>query len=336
MVRTVRGDVPSSDLGVTYVHEHLIIDSPAVEARWPDILLSDSERSIEEVERCVRVGVGTMVDTMPMASGRGPEKLAEISEATGLHVVMTTGLHTQKYYEQMPWVDAASADELASLFIADIEEGADAMDHQGSEVRRTPHRAGIIKVATSGAEMTDRERRLFEAAVSAARVTGVPIITHCEAGAGAMAQIEFMQTIEFPLSRVVLSHTDKVQDPGYHSALLESGVYLEFDQALRQRKDALTETASLLATQVERGFVDQLMLGTDGARRSLWTAYGGAPGLAWMADEYRHIMEKVGIGHDLQYLLFVANPARLLAMEDRSQRKYEIDQLPTQESKETT
>ena len=318
MVRTVQGDVPPEDLGVTYIHEHLIIDSPTVEAEWPHILLSDVDVSIREVESCVSAGVGTMVDAMPMASGRGPERLFEISRATGVHIVMTTGLHTEKYYTQLPWVESATVEQLAAWFTADIEEGVDARDHLGNELSRTEHRAGIIKVATSQARLSPRAMRLFEAATIAARATGAPIMTHCEGGIGAMEQIEFIAKLGFPLSRVVVSHTDKVSDLDYHSALLESGVNLEFDQALRQRENALAGTAFLLAVQIERGFLDQLMLGTDGARRSLWTAYGGAPGLAWMADEYRTILEEAGIGSEAQDALFVANPAKFLVMADKS------------------
>lgn len=318
MVRTVRGDVPPEELGVTYMHEHLIIDSPAVEAEWPDILLADVDTSVREVERCVSAGVGTMVDAMPMASGRGPERLLEISRTTGAHIVMTTGLHTEKYYTQLPWVERATIEQLAAWFMADIEEGVDAQDHLGSDLSRTEQRAGIIKIATSQARLSPRAMRLIDAAIVAARTTGVSILTHCEGGVGAMEQIEFIAERGFPLSRVVISHTDKVPDPDYHSALLEAGVNLEFDQALRQGHSALTGTASLLAVQVDRGFVDQLMLGTDGARRSLWTAYGGAPGLAWLADEYRNILKEAGIGSESQDSLFVANPARFLAMANRN------------------
>jgi len=318
MVRTVRGDVPPEELGVTYIHEHLIIDSPTIEAEWPHILLSDVDVSIREVEFCVSAGVGTMVDAMPMASGRGPERLFEISRATGVHIVMTTGLHTEKYYTQLPWVESATVEQLAAWFTADIEEGVDAQDHLGNELSRTERRAGIIKVATSQARLSPRAMRLFEAATIAARATGVPMLTHCEGGIGAMEQIEFIVELGFPLSRVVVSHTDKVSDSDYHSALLESGVNLEFDQALRERDDAITGTAFLLAVQIERGFLDQLMLGTDGARRSLWTAYGGAPGLAWMAEEYRNILEEVGIGSEAQNALFVTNPANFLVMADKS------------------
>ncbi len=337
MVRTVRGDVSPSDLGVTYIHEHLIIDSPAVASEWPHILLADSAVSIEEVKLCVLAGVGTMVDAMPMASGRGPERLLAISQATGLHIVMTTGLHTEKYYRRLPWVEEASTDELASWFVADIEEGVEAEDHLGNGVHRTGCRAGIIKIATSGAEMTPRAEWLFEAAAIAADETGVPILTHCEQGVGAMEQVEYLAKLGVSLPRVVVSHTDKVPDPAYHTALLESGVNLEFDQALRQGENARGGTASLLAAQIERGFLHQLMLGTDGARRSLWTAYGGAPGLAWMADEYRGILGEVGIGSEAQHVLFVTNPAKFLAMADSPRRNTGgEDPISEEQSKETT
>ncbi len=160
MVRTVRGDVPPGERGVTYVHEHLIIDSPTVEAEWPYILLSDVDASIREVEFCVSAGVGTMVDAMPMASGRGSERLFEISRATGVNIVMTTGLHTEKYYTQLPWVESATVEQLAAWFTADIEEGVDSQDHLGNELSRTEHRAGIIKVATSQAQLSPRAMRL--------------------------------------------------------------------------------------------------------------------------------------------------------------------------------
>ena len=337
MVRTVRGDVSPSDLGVTYIHEHLIIDSPAVASEWPHILLADGAISIEEVRLCVLAGVGTMVDAMPMASGRGPERLSTISQATGLHIVMTTGLHTEKYYRRLPWVEEASTDELADWFVVDIEEGVEAEDHLGEGIQRTDHRAGIIKVATSDDGMTARAEWLFEAAAIAAGETGVPILTHCEEGVGAMEQVESLAKLGVPLSRVVVSHTDKVPDPAYHTALLESGVNLEFDQALRQGESALSGTASLLAAQIERGFLHQLMLGTDGARRSLWTAYGGAPGLAWMADEYRSILEEVGVGGETQHVLFVTNPAKFLAMADSPRRKTGgEDPVSEEQSKETT
>ena len=321
MVRTVLGDVDPSSLGVTYLHEHLIIDSELVAEHWPHIMLPDTASAINEVRGCVEAGVGTMVDAMPMASGRGPARLAEISLATGLNIVMATGLHTEKYYARLPWVNDASVEQLVDWFVADIEVGARADDHLSGKTQRTSHRAGVIKVATDHSGMNRRAERLFTAAAIAAAQTGVPILTHAEEGRGAMAQLEYLRDLKVPMGRVVVSHTDKVADPGYHASLLETGANLEFDQALRQHHDAGSGTARLLLQHIEAGYGDQLMLGTDGARRSLWASHGGAPGLAWMAAGYRRTLSSAGIDEAMQHRLFVDNPGRFLASANQSQDK---------------
>ena len=168
-VRTVLGDVSSSDLGITYVHEHLIIDAPLIADRWPHILLTSVEDAVRELEPCSAVGVGTVVDAMPAASGRDPIRLAAISRKSGVHVVACTGLHTSKYYEGQRWTAEEPPDRLAELFIADVVEGIDRYDYMGPIVRRSPHRAGILKVAVLEDAPTGRDIRVFTAAAWARR-----------------------------------------------------------------------------------------------------------------------------------------------------------------------
>lgn len=312
-VRTVTGDVPADELGVTYMHEHLIIDSDLVAERWPHIVLDDPDVAADELATCAEAGVGTMVDCMPAWSGRGPVQLFDISAATGVKIVMATGMHTDKYYERVPHVLDMDEGTLAAAFIADITDGADANDGIRGEPEPTTVRAGIVKVATNHDGMTDHARTLFAAAAATASATGCAILTHCEEGRGAAEQRDTLAELDVDLARVVMSHTDKVTDDGYHRDLLDSGVTLEFDQALRQKEDAVDGSARLLASLIEAGYEDQLMLGTDGARRTLWASLGGDPGLAWMAGPYRTILATLGIDPTMQHKLFETNPAHLLA-----------------------
>lgn len=312
-VRTVLGDVSSTTLGVTYLHEHLVIDSPLVHDRFPHIWLPSADEATAEVRECVAAGVGTMVDTMPGAAGRNVVKLAEVSRRTGVHVVATTGLHTAKYYDGRPWTQHEDEQVLAEFFTSDIVEGVDRYEWGGPVVRRTPHRAGVVKAATGGEQPTPAERRAFAAAVQTARSTGAPLLTHCEEGRGAVAQLELLRALDMPLHRVVLSHTDKVRDIGYHRELLQSGVNLEYDQGLRQPVDEQDGTARLL-TQVLGDHAHQLMLGTDGARRSLWRTLGGAPGLAWLAGGFVDVLSAWGVDELTRRRLLVDNPARLLSL----------------------
>lgn len=302
-VRTVLGDVAPAELGVTYLHEHLIIDAPLVVDRMPHISLPSVAEAVAEVTTCAAAGVGAMVDAMPCASGRGAEKLAAVSRATGVHVIAATGLHTARYYDPHPWTQSEPAEVLAELFTADLVDGIDRYDYTGPAVRRTEHRAGIVKVATLAGTPSDAERRAFEAAALAVARTGVPLLTHCEAGRGAPAQVALLAELGVPLHRVILSHTDKYPDPGYHRDLLDAGVNLEYDQGLRDPDP----TIALLTAMLAEGYADQLMLGTDGARRSLWRTLGGTPGLAWLA-------EHLPLDPTTRHTLFVTNPARVLAI----------------------
>ncbi len=314
VVRTVLGDVDPSSLGATLVHEHLILDNALIARDYPHIHLPSVEDAVREVSSCAEVGVGCMVDAMPAAGGRHPDRLAAISESTGVAIVATTGLHTPKYYLHHPWAIDADPEALADLFAADVEVGIDRFDYTGPIVERTDHRAGIIKVATDAEGLTARAGRVLEGAVEASRRTGAPILTHCEDGAGGMDQVEAFHLLGCPLDRVVLSHTDKVDDVGYHRDLFATGVNLEYDQALRRPLDATNRTAQLVAEAVGNGHASQLMIGTDGARRTLWASLGGTPGLAWMRTGFLDALGSLGVPDRDIETIFEVNPQRFLTL----------------------
>jgi phosphotriesterase-related protein len=182
----------------------------------------------------------------------------------------------------------------------------------GPVIRRTPHRAGILKVAVLEDAPTDRDVRVFGAAALVHAETGVPILTHCEGGRGAMAQIDLFGRVGVPLDRIVISHTDKVNDLSYHRDLLATGVYLEYDQASRQGEGSIDHTARIVAAMVGEGYLDRLMLAGDAARRSMWATNGGL-GLVWLATRFVEILAELGVNDEAIKTMFVTNPARFLA-----------------------
>lgn len=305
VIRTVGGDLPADLAGPVYAHEHLIIDSPLVAGTMPHIHLDSVEEAVAEVRACVAAGVRTMVDAMPAGAGRDPERLSRVSVLTGMRVVASTGLHTQRYYADVAWTRDESEERLAERFVADIEEGIDLHDYRGEVVARSAARAGLIKVATLGESMSEPEERLFAAAALASTSTGAPILTHTEGGLGGMAQIDRLISLGVDAGRIALSHTDKISDRGYHADMLGAGVYLCYDQGLREPET----TFALVESMIEMGHLDRLLLGTDGARRSLWSTLGGSPGLAALYLDYA-----ARLGPDLASVVFEANPARYLTL----------------------
>jgi phosphotriesterase-related protein len=311
-VRTVLGDIDPVELGVTYAHEHLVIDGGRPVLLEPEFELSDVDRMVDEVNAAVELGLGAAVDGMPCDAGRNATKLAAIARRTGIHVVAPTGLHHDRYYGPAHWSHRIEVEELAELFVADIRDGIDANDYAGPVVHRTPHRAGIIKVAGSDGGPSDRDRRVFEAAANAHHRTGAPILTHCEHGTGALEQIAMLAEFGVDPARVALSHVDKVVDRGYHRELLATGATAEYDGSFRWG-DAENGTLLLLDWMAEDGFLERVVLGMDAARRGYLSVYGGSPGLTWLLDGFSAAMEERGLGPDVRRQLFVVNPARVFA-----------------------
>lgn len=311
-IRTVLGDIDPSTLGVTYAHEHLVIDTGRPVEMHPDFLLDDVTRMATEVAEAVVLGLRAVVDAMPADAGRNVTKLAELSRLGGIHVVAPTGLHHERYYGPSHWSVRLGEDDLADLFAMEVADGIDANDLSGPVVRLTPYRAGVVKVAGSEGGPSARDARIFRAAAAAHRRTGVPILTHCENGTGALEQVRVLTDAGVPAEHIVLSHVDKVVDPGYHAELLATGAFAEYDQGFRWG-DRPNGTLALLEAMAGAGLADRIVLGMDAARQGYYRAYSGSPGLTYLLDGFSRAMAERGLGRAMWRALFIENPARAFA-----------------------
>jgi 5-phospho-D-xylono-1,4-lactonase len=310
-VRTVLGDIAPADLGACDSHEHLIIDGGLPCIKHPDFRLADVDRCVEELASAHRAGLRAVVDAMPCDAGRNVLKLAEVSRRSGVHVLCPTGLHHESFYDDVHWSLRADEGRLTQLFAADIEDGVDRHDYGAPFVERTEHRAGVVKVAGSLDGLTERDRRIFRAAARTHVATGCPVLTHTEKGTGGAEQVELLLGEGMAADSIVLSHTDFVADAGYHRALLQAGVFLEFDRHFRwQGGEDGNPTLALIEQLVADGYGSQLVLGLDAARQGYWTVYGGTPGLPFIVDGLPRWLERRGI--DAAPML-VDNPARAFA-----------------------
>jgi phosphotriesterase-related protein len=307
MIRTVLGDIEPADLGVCYAHEHIIIDPSVATLKHPHIHLPSVENGIEELQRFHAAGGRAMVDSMPCDAGRNVGKLALVSQRSGVHILCPTGLHLAQYYDPGHWSHHYDVDRLTDLFIADIGQGIDRFDYSGPTVERTSHKAGLIKVATEGPKLRPRCERIFEAAARAQVATGVAILTHTEQGNGALEQVQCLTRHGVDAGRIVLSHTDRRPDLGYHREILSTGVRVEYDSGFRWKGDD-NPTLDLLEALLG-DFPDQIMLGMDAARPAYWVSYGGSPGLDYLLTTFTAMMRERGLGDDAWHRMFLSTPA---------------------------
>jgi len=310
-VRTVLGDIAPHEMGLTYSHEHVVIEESFPTLANPDFVLNDTDRITTELKEFYQLGGRTLVDTMPANSGRNVLNLATVSRNSNVHIIAPTGIHLEKYYLPDHWRYHLSADELATLFVKDITEGIDEFDYGCPIVKRTSHKAGLIKLATGDEPITAHQQKIFEAVVHAHLQTGAPILTHTNSGRHAIAQAELFSKLGADLNHVVLSHVDKNKDLGYHKDLMQTGVYVEYDSHFRWKTTEDNWTYTLLEKLLPE-HSNRIVIGMDMARNTYWKSYGGKPGLIFLLTTFKDELNKRGL---INYFdqMFYRNPQQLFS-----------------------
>lgn len=285
-VRTVTGDVEPDALGTVNYHEHLFQRSPLL----PGDDLDDEDASGREASELRDSGFAALVDATPLGLGRRPDAIRRISRATGLTVVMTTGVHRREHYASDHPLLSASEDELAAAFLRDLTlgaaEGLAAGSSDPEPDQDAAPRAGVLKVGLGYWRIDDAARRAIAAVGIAHRATGAPVMVHLEHGTAAHEALDALGAAGVDADRVALAHIDRNPDPGLHIELAARGAFLGYDGAARARDwpdsvliDCLTETA-------RRGGTDRVLLGGDVARATRYRAYGGIPGLHYLGERF--------------------------------------------------
>jgi 5-phospho-D-xylono-1,4-lactonase len=309
VIRTVLGDVAPADLGVTFAHEHLLMTGDWPVMNEPDFRLDSVDAAVEEVAPARAAGLSAVVEMTPLGFGRSPRGLVEISRRTGVHVVAVTGFHKVGYYSDLHWLHRYSAEQVAGLLVAEIEEGMDEHGLVGPLLDRTEARAGAVKIATSYHRFGRSVDKLIEAVGIAHVRTGVPVATHTDKGTGGHELLDALARAGVPGDRVVLGHIDHNPDVGYLSELAARGAWLAFDMPGRIKYAPDSRTISLIAALHEHGHTDRLLLGSDLARRSYWRSLGGGPGLDYLLTRFVPRLTDEGLA-DVARRALVDNAAR--------------------------
>jgi predicted metal-dependent phosphotriesterase family hydrolase len=286
VIRTVLGDIQPTELGMTFAHEHLLMTGGWPVMNEPDYRLDSVEKAVEEIGNLPTLGLGALVEMTPNGFGRSARGLQEVSRRTGVHIVATTGLHKVGYYADNHWLHRYSVDQISRLLIEEVEIGMDENNLEGPLIDRTDARAGIVKVATSYHRPGRSIDKLIDAVGIAHQTTGVPVATHNDKGTFGHELLDLFERAGVPAQHVVLGHIDHNPDPLLLGELAGRGAYLAFDRPGRIKYAPDSDTVALVEALVEAGHVDQLLLGSDLARRSYWSSLGGGPGLGYLLTTF--------------------------------------------------
>lgn len=315
-VQTVLGKIDPREIGFTDSHDHLIrIGGGEVIKGGHNYLMDSYEAARDELLLYKAVGGKTVVEMTPCGSGRDVESLVKLSTETGVNIIGTTGFHKSEFYDNNTHIMYRyTKEQLANLFIADVEEGIDKNDYSGPIVERSTAKAGVIKAANSYQVITKTELKVFEAAAIASKETGAPISFHCEKGTMAVEAVDILLKSGVLPDNIIISHIDRNPDTYYHTQLLKRGVYLEYDGPGRVKYYTDEVILNLIKNVVAAGFEDQILLGLDLGTRSYFKSYSGGPGMDYLQKKFIPRMKVEKICEEVINKFTVLNPESAFAI----------------------
>ena len=252
-VETTTGPVSTKELGFTSMHEHIACafgTGMRENYLWPDYSKGREEAIVEATKKMTaarEAGVDTLVDLTTVDLGRDASLIAEVSQRSGMGIVVTTGVFASVPPDGTLTLMAKGLDTCVDLFTRDIEVG----------IANSSLKAGVLKCAMQAPliidadGLTTREGEfmggtkvlMFEelpklmwgefGTRAAARThlrTGACICvhTHTVHKTGIMA-LDILEEEGVNLSRVSLHHVGDTQDFDYLYAMLKRNTNINMD-----------------------------------------------------------------------------------------------------------
>ena len=335
-VQTVCGPVAPEALGPTLMHEHLVCDirPPGLkgcECHWdpltlenrfaidygeiehaPSYVLDMPEVMVEEVKAMREAGGSAIVELSNGGLSPAPERLREISERTGVHVVMGCGHYVEEH--QDPANHRRDVEDFAAEITSQVLDGA-----WGTEVR-----AGIIGEIGCQAPWTELEKKVMRGAILAQAETGAAINVHPGRHPDQPQEVvDFVAAEGGDPTRTVISHVDRtVFDDERLLRLADSGCVVEFDLFGQESSyyplnlevdmpnDALR--LKLLRVLMDHGHLDRVLISHDICTVTRLGRFGGH-GYGHIFRNVLPMMRRRGFTEAEIDTILVGNPRRLLS-----------------------
>ncbi|MBE7036804.1 MAG: hypothetical protein E7403_05885 [Ruminococcaceae bacterium] len=339
-VKSVCGELSREQLGTVTTHEHVLLDLTAFYQALPvpgikdpatqkvemwnlgilsrdcyalkdNLLLDNEEIAIHELSFFKNAGGDTVVDASLPGIGRDPKALKRIAEATGLNIIMGTGFYVGETHPEA--LSSMTEREIADLMVKELTEGIDGIP------------AGYIGEIGISEIFDDKERRVLRSAAIASLDTGAAINVHINPWTvNGLEAADILLNAGVAPKKICISHIDVENREEYIFALLEKGVYVEFDNFGKEyyiRREVRnsgyglfvhdTDRVTLLKKMIDKGYLNQILLSCDVCLKNLLHTYGGW-GYDHVLTNIVPMMEDEGITDSQIKTLLIENPAQWL------------------------
>ena len=218
---TVSGPLKPRALGLTFAHEHVLVDFGGADVVSPDRYDVNEafEKILPYLREIKKLGAQTFVECTPNYLGRDARLLKRLSDASGLHILTNTGLYGARNGMFLPdYVATETPGQLARRWTDEYQNGIDG----------TGIRPGFIKIGVNSGPLNEADRKLVEAAARTHRATGLTIAAHTGDAAAAMEELEIVQAAGVHPSAWIWVHAQG-KGTDQHLKAARAGAWVEID-----------------------------------------------------------------------------------------------------------
>ena len=301
---TTLGPKNSSDLRMILPHEHIFVDLRTWDA--PGYAQAEAEDVIRlmapEIKRAQKAGVTAIVECSTVGVGRRADIDRAVSEATGLPLVIPTGIYREPWVPD--WAQRASEGELADWMLSELQ----------GEIEKSGVQAGWIKLSAGDDGMTACETKILRAAATAARQTNAVIGSHTIGGRTVREQLNIIKAMGCEVGRFIWIHTQAEPDFELQLEIARWGAWLEYD-SIGNREWVSEETIlQNILRLLDAGFGGQLLLSHDRGWYDPALPGGGVPKpYTYLAEQFLPALRASGVDEESIHQLTQVNPYRAFA-----------------------
>lgn len=250
---SVSGAHPIDSMGLTLIHEHLLVDFIGADSVSTDRYDRDSviTKVLPYLLEVRRFGVKTILDCTPSFLGKDPELLRLLSEKSGIQLVTNTGFYGAvdgKYLP--PHAFTESAEQVSDRWIEEFEKG----------IEGTGIKPGFIKISVnSETPLRKVDAKLVRAAGTTHQKTGLRIASHTGPWFAAVQEVAILQEMGVDASAFVWVHAQAESDFHNFKKAADLGVWISWD-GIGWEVESYVDR---LLFAKENGFLDQVLISHD-------------------------------------------------------------------------
>ncbi len=305
-IQTVLGPIRPSQLGLTLIHEHILVDFIGADNfnknRYdPNEVFEVMLPYLKEIKA---LGVTGFAECTPMYLARDAELMARLSKSANMHILTNTGMYKEPYLPKYAF--EKTAEELAQMWIDEAKNGI-----EGTNIK-----PGFIKIAVNPGNLIPIQQKIVRAAGITSKATGLTIACHTGHGVSAIETMDILEKEGVPLNKYIFVHADAEGNMNYHIETAKRGAWVEFDSI--GWGDA-NRHIQLIKNMLDKGYEDRLLLSQDAGWYNVGQPRGGnIRAFTYIIKEFIPLMEKSGINNDTINKLMITNPAMALRIENKS------------------